>query len=231
MPSIAPWLRANGVSWDESAITLASGEGVAAGHGIVAQRDLEAGEVLARIPKASVLSSRTTSIADILASADLEADVALNIAIAYELARGRKSRFHGYLETLPRSENLPHEWADARASEILRGTEVAEHAATHRQRLTSEFETHARPLLAKHSVLGNSGLTAEAYAIAATLNSSRAFFVDERHQEALVPLMDLFNHKCQRKPVGVRIFGQDSHADDNDDSDGKVCIHPPTLLP
>ena len=37
----------------------------------------------------------------------------------------------------------------------------------------------------------------ELYADAATVASSRGFFVDDNHCESLVPLADLFNHKCQ----------------------------------
>ena len=48
-----------------------------------------------------------------------------------------------------------------------------------------------------------------AYLQAASLTSSRAFYVDDFHGEALVPLADLFNHKAALLPSGVTLEGEE----------------------
>ena len=87
-------------------------------------------------------------------------------------------------------------------------------------------------------------LTCDAYLSAASLTSSRAFFVDEWHEEALVPFADLLNHKSALVPEGAEIEGgcadegedEGSHGrqgghgaqrpEDTDEAEGGECWHP-----
>ena len=63
------WLRERGVDWDESAVRLVEEGDVGGGRGVRAARALRAGETLARIPKAAVLSRTTTAVAGALLEA------------------------------------------------------------------------------------------------------------------------------------------------------------------
>ena len=72
----------------------------------------------------------------------------------YECARGEKSPFHSYLQTLPEHEHLPHLWSSEAALEVLVGTELEEHAATYQQWMRWEFTTMIKPLLGEKELSG-----------------------------------------------------------------------------
>jgi hypothetical protein len=205
--ALAIWLKKNQIWWNEDLLELAA-YGVSGGCGVLSRCAIPAGEVIARIPKDRVLSVRTTKISRLLEEENLEDDVALNLAIMYERARKDKSPFYGYLQTLPEGEFLPHLWTDQVALAALVGTELEEHVKIFRKQLIREFATQIEPLLCRKELSSIAGIDSEAYIFAATLSCSRAFFVDEWHREALVPFMDLFNHKCQRLPDDACVEGQ-----------------------
>jgi hypothetical protein len=59
------WMRREGITWDDAELELAP-RGTAAGGGVRARRALPAAAVVCSIPKAAVLTVRTTEIADVL---------------------------------------------------------------------------------------------------------------------------------------------------------------------
>jgi DNA-binding IclR family transcriptional regulator len=59
------WMRREGITWDDEELELAP-RGTAAGGGVRARRALPPAAVVCTIPKAAVLTVRTTAIADVL---------------------------------------------------------------------------------------------------------------------------------------------------------------------
>lgn len=78
---------------------------------------------MVKIPKSSVLSSRSCGIANILDDEAVDGGCSLAVAVMYELAQGKESPWYGYLQALPASEDLPIFW-EVSELELLRGTEM-----------------------------------------------------------------------------------------------------------
>ena len=75
------------------------------------------------------------------------------------------------------------------------------------------------PLAAEYPQRVNAPLwTFENFRAASTLMSSRAFFVDEHHGEAMVPVADAFNHKAAIVALG----GYDAAEEDSDGSEEEI---------
>eukprot|EP00435_Cladocopium_sp_Y103_P010874 s2665_g2.t2 len=168
------------------------------------QQNLGGGSVLAEIPKSAVLSIRNTVLAADLAAAQLDLDPALRLAICAERALKSRSKWHGYFQSLLRPyESLPYLWSPT-LRENLRGTDAEDTVKELMMELEAEF-AELRHILDGAPALKGVCITLEDYLHAATLASSRAFTVDDFHLEALVPLADVFNHRCQKVPKGEAV--------------------------
>lgn len=189
---------------------------------VVATRALARGTMLLFLPKAAVLSVRSASNSKVLAALmddGLDQDAALNLAIAHERGRGRTSHWWPYLCTLPAAEPLPFLWSAAELR-LLAGTGLDTVARERRAQLAREH-AQLRTWCKEHHV----ALPAlEAYLAAASLASSRAFFVDGHHGEALVPGADCFNHAARLLPEGCEVEGgeeEDDEGDEEGDEEGE----------
>lgn len=81
--------------------------------------------VVAKIPKSSVLSVHAATCANILDDENLGGGVALTIAVLHEKQLGEKSRWWGYLQSLPPKVDLPVLWpTDSQAFQYLKGTDL-----------------------------------------------------------------------------------------------------------
>lgn len=199
--TLQAWLREQGVWWDQEALQISSGVG---GMGIISRKEIAAGSVLAEIPKSAVLSIRNTVLAADLAAAHLDLDPALRLAICAERALKSRSRWHGYFQSLLRPyESLPYLWSPT-LRENLRGTDAEDTVKELMMELEAEF-AELRHILDRAPALKGVSIQMEDYLHAATLASSRAFTVDDFHLEALVPLADVFNHRCQKVPKGEAV--------------------------
>ena len=101
-----------------------------------------------------------------------------------------------YFATLPPAEDLPLIWPESDLATLV-GTGVEEAARARRSRLVTAY-TAMIACLKSHGH-GSSDLACvlvDAFLSAATLTSSRAFYIDATHGYALVPGADAFNHKC-----------------------------------
>ena len=85
---LSAWLKGAGITWDESLIRM---QPCAGGVGVFAVGDVQEGAILCEIPRAAVLSVRTTGIADLLELHGIREGLGLNIAIMYELSIGARS--------------------------------------------------------------------------------------------------------------------------------------------
>ena len=58
--ALCEWLEESGVWWERSALDIRE-RGCQAGRGVVALRDVDAGEIIARIPEGALLSARNVT--------------------------------------------------------------------------------------------------------------------------------------------------------------------------
>ncbi|KAJ9123574.1 hypothetical protein QFC24_003789 [Naganishia onofrii] len=168
-------------------------------------------QVVCKIPRSAILSNRTTPFADSLSRStrsQIPAIALLSLSLLYEFRLGPKSRYWGYLQSLPRRHvEIAPLWGvfaitgedGQSAAEKVKGTGVeAElrrinkdghgledlrqyHQATQDVFPLTEFSPQPPSYLDVLYVY--------------SLVSSRAFQVDVYHGAALVPLADIFNHQ------------------------------------
>jgi len=162
-------------------------------------------EIVASIPKAAILSVRSCALVDKIPSAPygLGAQLALSLALCYELAQGTVSRWHGYLQSLP-SSTVPiaplwgaHDAFDSdadgeEANCWIVGTEVeralrSEENQNPLDEIRQYYHSVAQPLLPEACTISH-------FLYAYSLVSSRAFMVDAYHGLSIVPIADAFNH-------------------------------------
>ncbi|GLC60363.1 hypothetical protein PLESTB_001604200 [Pleodorina starrii] len=227
LPDFEAWMTKAGITFDKSLIQLRAGGGDGSGNGpprtksysagtplqpsdapwaVYAVTDVPEGRVLATIPRHAVLSAPNSGLSDILAAEKLGGGLALVAAVMYEAARGLQSKWYGYLSSLPPREYLPVYWSEEQLQQ-LEGTDIADRARTDREAMAADFESELAPLLSRYPArLGPlaGGWSLEAFMRAASWVASRAFYVDEHHGDALVPLADVFNHKAARVDLGGR---------------------------
>ncbi|CAE7536147.1 unnamed protein product [Symbiodinium sp. CCMP2592] len=128
-------------------------------------------------------------------------DASLRLAIATEVALGSRSLWHGYFTSFIRPfEDLPYLWSPEQRRQLA-GTDAEGTVEETLAELQAEYDEVIQPLLSRLPLNGAT-ISRDNYLQAATLATSRAFTVDDYHLEALVPLADAFNHRCQKVPAG-----------------------------
>jgi hypothetical protein len=137
----------------------------------------------------------------------------LALALLYERSLGQASPWATYISSLPLKEHIPLLWSPIEQS-WLQGTDLGDSIASDYACLKEDYETLILPLIQSHpAVFSNSMDTSfEAFVNASSLVSSRAFYTDDFHGEALVPLADAFNHRGGSKGEHVHF-----------ESEGNVC--------
>ena len=220
------WMKRAGIAWEGLRICHST-EG---GAHVVATQTFEKGSVLATIPKASVLSALTASSASVcqrLAEEhDIQPDEVLNVAVAHERALGVASYWYAYFRTLPAWEPIPCTWTEGQLTQLLGGTGLEIEARTRRSSLLAEHRRidHALASIGHDArsahelalaLAVRAAVGAREYLHAASLTSSRAFYVDEQHGEALVPFADLLNHKAALVPDDAELEDGGSESEDD----------------
>lgn len=210
-------MKRNAVTFDAKSMTLEMEGGDAVGVKVTARRAIMQASFddpvpIASVPKAACLSVKNVaSVAQRIAKFGLEEEreIALAAAITHEMAIGASSKWHDYLRSLPEDgEPVPLLWPEA-LLDGLEGTDIVGQVREEREACTAAWEGAVYPLLldalGKKVKLGEKeGLGM--YKKAVSYATSRAFYVDSEHLEALVPLADMFNHKvraCVRSDGGV----------------------------
>eukprot|EP00884_Botryococcus_braunii_P003688 jgi/Botrbrau1/1331/Bobra.0063s0043.3 len=191
------WFRDNEITWDEDLLEVRSGLPATGGGslGVYAKVDIEEGAVLCEIPKSSMLSVKTTSIADILEEAKIAGGLGLLIALMHEYSLGETSRWWGYLQSLPVPEYIPIFWTNEELL-LLQGTGCEDQPLSDRKLTQEDFEETVVPLLEQYPErLQRDKFTLDMFRTAASWLSSRRFGVDSFHGTCMVPFADLFNHK------------------------------------
>ncbi|WOO84431.1 uncharacterized protein LOC62_06G007950 [Vanrija pseudolonga] len=211
------YLDATGV-WRNDAVSI--GDMADGGWRAIANRDMELGETICKIPKQALLSVRTADLRPPKSAGPgttSHAILSLALALLNELRLGPDSGFWGYVQSLPRETvPIPALWplypdgSDARLAEKwLKGTE-AERDLRRREgegvglvRVSSRIG-HSRSQADMRTFYDAGKLPAtrlhperspfEAFAHAFSLVSTRAFIIDLHHTIALCPFADVLNH-------------------------------------
>lgn len=123
-------MKNQGVEWSD-AIHFATGSG---GDGddssrpppifVEALSDLKEGDVVARIPKQSCLTVRTSAASELIEEAELGGNLGLCVALMYEKILDAESMWFEYLQAMPASEPIPLLWSLSEIDSLLAGTEL-----------------------------------------------------------------------------------------------------------
>ncbi|AGO12079.1 AaceriAAR193Cp [[Ashbya] aceris (nom. inval.)] len=186
------------------------------GLGVFALKDIAAGTVLLRIPKAAVFSASNSSISNLLLEEELEGMLALVIAFIYETTGFQNaSHWCKYLRSIKYTDSgdnlvLPPSFWPSQDKRPLRATALHTlHRALdaepevldgYDRAVSCAYKWHADadlpiPALLRHAdtdaqrTRNLRKFVAVTYALA-----SRAFDIDDFHGNGLVPIADLFNH-------------------------------------
>ncbi|GAA95514.1 uncharacterized protein L969DRAFT_15435 [Mixia osmundae IAM 14324] len=194
------WLRTAGVKVDDR-LALRSDE---TGLTVFASHAIALHDILVTIPKSCVLSRRTSSLSSTpvkleQSSESHQAAVTLALHLLHEQCMAEQSRFHGYLQSMPKdavplATFEPNEWSQ--------GTDVEHHL--HERSLSLEqldtlFRDQILPILRDASLTIRP--TCKLFRRAYSLVASRAFHIDQYHGLAMVPMADVFNHSAESQVV------------------------------
>ena len=189
------WLQFAGGTLTGCTMAAGNAEG---GHGLVATRALEAGDLMLSVP-AHLLITRASAAAEGLpVKAIPEADLIV-LMLTWQRQRGDASSWSGWLPTIPRDFNLPLLWEEAQLSalccptlvervQVQRQEAVARHAALQAALATAPLHGAALKLVPP---------TFEEYAWGLAALESRGVYlcgVLDAERDAVVPVGDMFNH-------------------------------------
>ncbi|KAB1228211.1 Ribosomal N-lysine methyltransferase 3 [Morella rubra] len=192
---------------------IPEGEGIA----VRALCDLKEGDVVARIPKASCLTIRTSGACDVIEAAGFGGYLGLAVALMYERSLGKDSPWAGYLQLLPYQECLPLLWTLDEMDSLLLGTELHKTVKEDKALICEDWKDSILPLLDSPPFsLSPDFFSIGQYFAARSLISSRSFEIDDYHGFGMVPLADLFNHKTGAEDV--HFTSVSSHSDSESDA-------------
>ncbi|QRV88873.1 SET domain protein [Ceratobasidium sp. AG-Ba] len=177
---------------------------------VVARGDLAHSDTVAKIPKSIVLSKRTSQLPISFLNSNIAWDdmMELTLVLAFETLIGEKSKWFGYLQSLP-SEQVPvaalwegNDDSDSQMAFLwIQGTETEKvinpfgFSRSISQNIFKYFNEVASPILA---TIGYQ-TTILNFRRAWSLVSSRSFRVDTYHGLAMVPIADAFNHTTENQ--------------------------------
>ncbi|GHJ83972.1 hypothetical protein NliqN6_0374 [Naganishia liquefaciens] len=209
IPILLDWFREQGIWIHESLEirSMAGGRGIA----VYAVGVGSPQQVVCKIPRAAILSSKTTPFMSLMPRKTLKQIppiVMLSLSLLYEFRLGPESRYWGYLQSLPRSHvPIVSLWdidyvggEDGKgARETVKGTAVEAEL----KRIKKDGHSLEELYLYLQATVDAFPLTSFSPAPPSQLDllytyslvSSRAFQVDVYHGAAIVPLADAFNHQ------------------------------------
>ena len=114
-------MKSNGFEWSN---TLQFVDTPEEGISVKALCEINAGDVVAKMPKKACLTIKTSGACEIIENACLGGYLGLAVAIMYERSLGEESPWAGYLQLLPQQECLPLVWSVEEVDQLLCGTEL-----------------------------------------------------------------------------------------------------------
>ncbi|CAM9849329.1 unnamed protein product, partial [Chrysoparadoxa australica] len=192
--NLMEWFQHN--SGTTSGITVED-KGGDDGLSIVTSMALEKGQEVLRVPLAlciTVDSAKATELGPILAAQEpMDSDEILALHLMLERKKGKESRFHQYISTLPTAMDTPLFWSDEEVAGLLKGTMVQVLTEMMSVQLEKDWKELHEPLMdANPSLLG--GLTIEDYRWALSCIWSRGFEGGVEGQKCMVPVANAANH-------------------------------------
>ena len=157
---------------------------------IIAKKDLTQDEIVALIPKNSVLSTKTTAIADVLESAGIKGLLGLAISLMFEKARGSDSPWYDYINSLPEMVEIPLLWSH-KELEWLDGTDLGNSVLGDKDALRDDYDYVFSILKDNQLFHPLDDYSFQKFQYASSIVSSRAFNVDDYHEQSMVPLADV----------------------------------------
>ncbi|XP_029289054.1 N-lysine methyltransferase setd6 isoform X1 [Cottoperca gobio] len=195
-----------------------SKEGTVAEYGMLAQDNIEEGEVLFTIPRSALLHQETTKVSAVLEkeSSSLESSsgwVPLLLALLYEYTSSQ-SRWKPYLSLWTDFKTLDHPmfWSQEERERLLSGTGIPQAVDTDLDNIRREYTDVVLPFITKHPDLWNPDThTLELYAQLVAFVMAYSFQEpqveedddddddeeeDEKTQNPpmMVPMADMLNH-------------------------------------
>ncbi|KAM9964982.1 hypothetical protein ACTFIW_004779 [Dictyostelium discoideum] len=184
-------------------------DSIVSGLGVISLKELKVDDIVAKIPKSIILSIHTSSISNILEKYKIENNIGTSIALIHEASLGEKSKWYGYISSLPRKVDVPILW-DSESRKLLKGTAIEDVLNDDDILINQVYADVIESNLSKNhpEIFGDKELySIENFKIANSIISSRAFCVDSYHGDSLVPLADIFNHQTAREHVHIESNG------------------------
>lgn len=165
------------------------------GLGLVAERQVNAGEEVVTVPEALWINMATVQASPRIGpfSKDLKPWVAISLFLIHEFY-DPNSKWRPYLDSLPKTLDSPLLWSEEELEE-LRGTQLLGSVAGYLEFLENEFTGLTEQLFEPNSEIFDPEVyTYEAFRWAFGILRSRTFAPLTGDDLALVPVADLVNH-------------------------------------
>ncbi|KJA29063.1 hypothetical protein HYPSUDRAFT_177169 [Hypholoma sublateritium FD-334 SS-4] len=149
-PPFLAWFQAHGGQIDLAAIDIVAFPAAEGGRGVVARVDIPEGQAVFAVPRALVLSTRTSAlrarfgVKEWAAARLHEGWSGLILCMMWEEARGGASEWAGYFEILPTKFDTPMFWDAADLAE-LQGTAVVDKLG--REQAEKDYAEKVRPAI------------------------------------------------------------------------------------
>ncbi|CAI9771333.1 unnamed protein product [Fraxinus pennsylvanica] len=119
------WMKCQGIECSDAlnlAIAAESPQSISVS--VEALCDLRVGDVVARIPKQSCLTVKTSGAHQLIEESQLGGYLGLSVAVMYEKSLGPQSPWFQYLQLMPPIEPIPLLWSFPEIDSLLSGTEL-----------------------------------------------------------------------------------------------------------
>ncbi|KAK9997399.1 hypothetical protein SO802_022085 [Lithocarpus litseifolius] len=209
------WMRSQGIDFSDALQFTDDGEAIS----VRALCELKEGDMVARIPKTTCLTVKTSGACGLIESAGLGGSLGLSVAVMYERSLGQSSPWAPYLHLLPPHESLPLLWSLHEVDSLLFDTELHKTVKEDKTIIYEDWKENILPLLDSPVPfnLNSKFFRVEQYLAARSLIASRSFAIDEFYGSGMFPLADLFNHKTGAEDI--HFTSVSSHSDSKSDTD------------
>lgn len=178
------WLAEKGA--EASAVRVATINGASGPfRGLVAARQAQKGEVLARVPKSLCLTPANSKMSD--EANGMREGLALVRALLNERQLGSQSLWAPYLRLIGDPPPLPVEWKESDI-ELLQGTEASEPVKAEREALRRDFSSELLPTVRAEF---------NEFVRAVETVWSRCWSARGGPNEGLIPVVDMCNHSSE----------------------------------
>lgn len=208
------WMKWQGMDCSDALLLTTTDNNGVSSVSVRCLCDLHEGDVVARIPKESCLTIKTSRARRLIEEAGLDGALGLAVAIMFERSLGPDSSWFHYLQLLPYSEPIPLLWSSQEIDSLLMGTELHKTVKEDKAVVSEDWKECIQPLLMSAPLeLKPEYFGTEQYFAAKSLIASRSFTIDDYYGHGMVPLADLFNHKTNDEDVHFTSLSSQDESD------------------